>query len=535
MRVETVSTQLGEVVAAANMTTLSLNGRSYTDLLAIQPGVIPITTIQANSVIMAGVTGTIAPSGGLNAGNVSVSGQRESANGFLVNGGDVQEHMNGGTSVVPESRFDRGVPRADQQLRSAVRQLQRRDRQRRHQVGQRRLPRQRRSSSSATRRSTRRNYFSPDRAAFNQNQPGGTVGGPIKKGKIFFFADYQATRTTQGIETGLIPVPSAPAAQRQFLRRGRLADRHRQRSVLGESAVAAARVRSVTGRAVLHAGVRQRLAVRVPERDHSARALVHARAASAAVHPDAERGRRRSSRPARSRRRCATTRRRCASTATAAWACCRATTSSTTTGSTTRIPGQQGGANVPGFDALTLGRAQLFSFGANTVFGPNTVNEFHASFMRNANNVGKPNGGLGVSLASQGFVTGPGTPGIVVLAPELEGVENIVFNTFTMGVTITGVNQTNSTLNCQRRRVQGLRRAHPEVGRAVSVRPGAAPAERHVQRHVHVRRHGDRVGLRRFSARGSEQLHPVVRRHLPPAEPVRRRVCAGQLAARARS
>ena len=55
--------------------------------------------------------------------------------------------------------------------------------------------------------------------------------------------------------------------------------------------------------------------------------------------------------------------------------------------------------------------------------------------------------GSASALASQGFVTGPGTPGIVVLAPELEGVENIVFNTFTMGVTITGVNQTNTTLN----------------------------------------------------------------------------------------
>src|SRR5712692_9571036 len=56
VRVETVSTQLGEVVSAPTMTTLSLNGRSYTDLLPIQPGVIPTTTIQPNSVIMAGVT-----------------------------------------------------------------------------------------------------------------------------------------------------------------------------------------------------------------------------------------------------------------------------------------------------------------------------------------------------------------------------------------------------------------------------------------------------------------------------------------------
>src|SRR5262249_48576393 len=101
-------------------------------------------------------------------------------------------------------------------------------------------------------------------------------------------------------------------------------------------------------------------------------------------------------------------------------------------------PTQQGGASIPGFDALTLGRAQLLSLGVNTVSAGSGVNEFHVSLMRNANNVGFPNGGRGVSLASQGFVTGPGTPGIVVQAPALEGVENIVFNTFTMGVTITG-------------------------------------------------------------------------------------------------
>ena len=75
------------------------------------------------------------------------------------------------------------------------------------------------------------------------------------------------------------------------------------------------------------------------------------------------------------------------------------------------------------------------------------MNDFHASLTHNHNDVGRPNGGLGVTVASQGFVTGPGTPGIVVLAPQFEGVENLVFNTFTMGVTITGVNQTGDTLH----------------------------------------------------------------------------------------
>jgi hypothetical protein len=110
-------------------------------------------------------------------------------------------------------------------------------------------------------------------------------------------------------------------------------------------------------------------------------------------------------------------------------------------------PGQQGGANVPGFDAETIGRAQLWSFGSARTFGQNTVNDFHVSLTHNHNNVGVPHGGTDVKIAQQGFVTGPGTPGIVVLAPQFDGVENLVFNTFTMGVTITGVNQTGDTLH----------------------------------------------------------------------------------------
>ncbi len=38
-----------------------------------------------------------------------------------------------------------------------------------------------------------RNYFSPTRGAFRQNQFGGTVGGPVRRDKIFFFTDYQGT------------------------------------------------------------------------------------------------------------------------------------------------------------------------------------------------------------------------------------------------------------------------------------------------------------------------------------------------------
>ncbi len=98
--VETTSSQLGETISAAKMTSVPLNGRSFTDLLAIQPGVIPASSQQPNAVVMSGCSAT-PPSGDLNPGNLSVSGQRETSNGFSVNGSNVEEDFNNGTAIVP--------------------------------------------------------------------------------------------------------------------------------------------------------------------------------------------------------------------------------------------------------------------------------------------------------------------------------------------------------------------------------------------------------------------------------------------------
>jgi hypothetical protein len=110
-------------------------------------------------------------------------------------------------------------------------------------------------------------------------------------------------------------------------------------------------------------------------------------------------------------------------------------------------PTGQGGASVPGFNALTLGRGQLVTLSQTKTLGSNAVNEVRLNYTRNANDVGHPVGGVGVSLASQGFVTGPGTSGIVPLAPQIEGVENVIFSSFVMGTTITGLKQVNNTFS----------------------------------------------------------------------------------------
>src|SRR5437667_4200131 len=53
-----------------------------------------------------------------------------------------------------------------------------------------------------------RNFYSSDRGILRQNGFGGTAGGPILHDKLFFFGDYQGTRRTVGVDSGLVPVPS---------------------------------------------------------------------------------------------------------------------------------------------------------------------------------------------------------------------------------------------------------------------------------------------------------------------------------------
>jgi hypothetical protein len=73
-------------------------------------------------------------------------------------------------------------------------------------------------------------------------------------------------------------------------------------------------------------------------------------------------------------------------------------------------PIQQGGATLPGFSALTNGRSQLGIFSDTKTFGSRTVNFFEASYLRDTNVLGTPEGTVGTSLTSQGFVTSSGEP-----------------------------------------------------------------------------------------------------------------------------
>jgi len=98
-------------------------------------------------------------------------------------------------------------------------------------------------------------------------------------------------------------------------------------------------------------------------------------------------------------------------------------------------PTAQGGANVPGFNALVHGpRAACHCLPHQAPLAQLRVNEFHLGYMRTVNNVGQPVGGVGPSLASQGFINSSGQPSIAALEPRIEGIENVAFNDFTIGV-----------------------------------------------------------------------------------------------------
>ena len=443
--VETASTQVGEVVTGKSMTAVALNGRSYTDLLALQPGIVPTTTQQPDSIVMAGVTVAIAPSGGLNPGNQSISGQREDANGFMVNGGDVKELMNGGTSIVPNldsiaefriltSNFDAEYGNYSGGIVNVVTK-----------AGSNAVH----GSAFEFLRNTAldaRNFFSPERSFYRQNQFGGTVGGPVEKNRLFFFGDYQGTRQSQGIDTGLIAVPSITD------RAGNLLDR----------------ADSLTGRVggpYFANLLSQELGYAVSANEPYFTS--GCTSPNQCVFPNAIIPQRAWSEPAK----------RLLQYIPAA-NLGDSTFSTASEGSILRddkgsfridgnsqrwglltgyyyfddyrlnnpYPTGQGGATVPGFAALDLGRSQLVSLAQTKTFGTSVVNELRLSFMRSANNVGHPSGGVGPSLASQGFVTGPNTPGIAVLAPQLEGIENVRFNSFVIGTTITNLTQSNNTV-----------------------------------------------------------------------------------------
>ena len=442
VHVETSSTQMGETVSARHIAAVPLNGRSFTDLLSLQPGVAPGTSITADTVQDVGAT-VLEPSGTLNPGTISVNGQREFANAFVVNGSNAQEDVNSGTSIVPnldsiaEFRIMTNNFDAEHGEYSGGQIL----------VVTKSGTNQWHGSIFEFLRNTAfdaRNYFSPTRGSFRQNQFGATLGGPVRHNKLFFFADYQGTLQTQGIDTGDISVPSNAD------RTGNLSDQaatltgavsgpylaNLLSQKLGYPVSAGERYYStncalssqcVFPNALIPAaawsGPAGKLLAYIPSPNTPSGAFstssydqtVHDNKGALRLDGDTR------------------------------WGLISAYYFLDDYSLDNPYPTAQSGANLPGFNALSTGRAQLFTIGDIKVLSATSVNEFHLSYMRNYNDLGQPLGGRGVSLASQGFVTPQGAPSIVPLDPRGQSVENIVFNGYSIGAAANELRQANNT------------------------------------------------------------------------------------------
>ncbi|MFZ1945139.1 MAG: carboxypeptidase regulatory-like domain-containing protein [Acidobacteriaceae bacterium] len=442
LHVETSSTQMGEVITGQQMTAVPLNGRSYTDLLSLQPGVAPATSITSNTVQDVGAT-ILDPSGDLNPGTISVNGQREFANYFSVNGSDSEEDVNAGTAIIPNldaiaefriltSNFDAEYGefsggQINVITKSGTNQWH--------------------GDAFEFLRNTdldARNYFSPTRGVFRQNQFGGTFGGPVRRDKIFFFTDYQGTRQTQGVDTGIISVPSNAD------RMGNLSD------------LAGNLTGTVSGPYFANL-LTQKLgyAVASGERYYTPGCT----SSAGCVFPNAVIPQNIWSTPAQKLLQYIPAPNSPAGTfstsafnqtlrddkgalrldATTPWGLISAYYFIDDFDLDNPYPIAQSGASVPGFNALSTGRAQLISLGDTKSFDTMAINEFHLSYMRDNSNLGQPVGGRNVSLASQGFVNADGTDSIVALDPKGQSVENINFNAYSIGAAANQLIQVNNT------------------------------------------------------------------------------------------
>jgi hypothetical protein len=196
-------TSLGKTVTEREVLDLPLNGRNFTQLGLLQPGVVPLTP------------GLSEAGGSLRAGqSYAVNGQRPESNNFLIDGANNFNGVDGGFVLKPpvdaitEFRILTHNANAEfgNALGSTTNIITRSGTNRFHGALWEFL---RNDIFDAT------NYFAAKTEPLKQNQFGGTFGGPIRKDKTFFFAYYEGFHNRQG-ETKSSTVPSLAERQGDF-------------------------------------------------------------------------------------------------------------------------------------------------------------------------------------------------------------------------------------------------------------------------------------------------------------------------------
>lgn len=177
-QVDTTTMQLGGTLTGQTITSMPLNGRNWTELQQLQPGVV-------------GASDRFASGTG---GAYSVNGSETQQNEFLVNGIDTNDAPLNTPGIIPS-------PDAIAEFRM---------------VTSTQNPEYGRNSGSTINAIIKsgtngfhgdafefyrdtfldaRSYFQKTVSPFHQNQFGGTFGGPVRKDHTFFFASYQGARS----------------------------------------------------------------------------------------------------------------------------------------------------------------------------------------------------------------------------------------------------------------------------------------------------------------------------------------------------
>src|SRR5580692_1900243 len=201
--VQNTVSSLGETVMEHEILDLPLDGRNFSQLGLLQPGVVPLTP------------GLLEAGGPARENQAyAVDGQRPESNNFMIDGADNESSVDGGFVLKPpidaiaefkilshnaNAEFGRNTG-------STTNIVTRSGSNFFHGAAWEFLRNDAMDSSD---------YFTESVQPLKQNQFGGTFGGPIVKDKTFFFGYYEGFRNRQG-ETVPATVPSSAERQGNF-------------------------------------------------------------------------------------------------------------------------------------------------------------------------------------------------------------------------------------------------------------------------------------------------------------------------------
>jgi Carboxypeptidase regulatory-like domain len=198
--VETSNPSLGQVITSQEVAQLPLNGRDFVQLATLTPGTTQETN--PNSFFTSAASSEVAARGSF---SLSVGGSRANSTDWLLDGVDNNELTAGGIAIL--SSID-----SLQEFKVLTYNYS-------AEYGTRAGPTVLLTTKSGSNefhgsvfeffRNTAldaKSYFATSTEKFNLNQFGGTLGGPIQKGKTFFFIDGEQKDQLHGIPfQGLVP------------------------------------------------------------------------------------------------------------------------------------------------------------------------------------------------------------------------------------------------------------------------------------------------------------------------------------------